>query len=336
MAPDRPLTLLGEDENNYEATSANRRTIVKIDKRAVKPGAVIGPCLKAYKHQIEGWRRSTDLLSNLTAPLLDAREETEKLIRARMEAKWVDKPENIPGSVTNSLRRSAGTNYQGLVSYALALYLLEAGSAWYLQHPVPKELREALAINFTAGIPLSEPEEGGSPSVEADDAEVGDGDDFSVFRVQPDVDILLRNASWEDQQGQAEPVMLLSVKTSLVDRAGMAARWKTYFDQVTHPCPLLHKPGCAYSRLGITMENADRYDIHHGIVTANIYKYNFHDVRYKKGELSSGQTRSNTYMFDHKLTTRDDDLAETPEDWRQLPHVVDVLETLSRRHGLPN
>ena len=83
------------------------------------------------------------------------------------------------------------------------------------------------------------------------------------------------------------------------------------------------------------MANHDKYEIQHGIVTANIYKINFHDERYKKGELSSGQTRSNTYMFDLKLTTRDDGVAETPPDWRQFGETAQVLIDLSRRHSLP-
>jgi hypothetical protein len=51
-------------------------------------------------------------------------------------------------------------------------------------------------------------------------------------------------------------------------------------------------------------------------VTANIYKINFHDVRHHVGELSSKQTQSNTYMFELKLTTRNDGIATTPRDWK--------------------
>ena len=83
------------------------------------------------------------------------------------------------------------------------------------------------------------------------------------------------------------------------------------------------------------MQNPDRYDIRHGIVTANIYKIQFHDERYKKGELSSGQTRSNTYMFELKLTTRNDGLAETPPDWRQFEYVADLIREISAQHSLP-
>ena len=38
--------------------------------------------------------------------------------------------------------------------YALAVYLSQVDSCWYLQHPVPKEFREALAIVFDANVDL--------------------------------------------------------------------------------------------------------------------------------------------------------------------------------------
>jgi hypothetical protein len=116
----------------------------------------------------------------------------------------------------------------------------------------------------------------------------------------------------------------------------MAARWKIYFDLATHPCPHVGEKGCAYERLGISMGNPDRYEITHGIVTANIYKYQFRVERYRRGELDSRQTQSNTYMFDLKLTTRSDSEATTPADWHQFTHIARVLRDLSRKHGLPD
>lgn len=305
----------------------NLAVISRIEKRAEAADGVLGPCLRAYGDQVSQATDPLELLSNLTAPLLAAFEETRLSIERRMQQKWENDPDRVQGSVTNSLRRSAGTNYQALVTYALSRYLLAVGSAWYVQHPVPKDLQQALAIVFGAGIT--------DVDMAGDDADNKEGSSVSSeYVVAPDVDILLRNAAWVEQ-GAAEPVVLLSVKTSLADRAGMAARWKTYFDQATQPCPHSHKPGCAYTRLGISMPNAGRFSITHGIVTANIYKINFHDRKYQVGELSSGQTRSNTYMFDLRLTTRDDGIALTPSDWSQFPTIVETLVDLSRRHGLP-
>lgn len=322
-----------------KARKANRATSRSIEKRADKANAVLGPGLRLFNSYFKGRSYNPlDLLDNLTRWLLEARDETEALIRANMAARWSKEPDRIPSSVANSLKRSAGTNYQALVSYALAKFLYEVDSAWYLRAPVPAEFRESLAVTFTAGIqevPEDQLNVSDSGSEDLSSAGESASSHSSTARVQPDVDVLLRNAGWQPTTGVAEPVVLLSVKTSLADRGGQAARWKIYFDLATRPCPHLELMGCAYQKLGIKMENADRYNITHGIVTANIYKYRFHDERYHEGELNTGQTRSNTYMFGLKLTTRNDAKANTPPDWRQFPYIVDVLNSLSVQYSLP-
>lgn len=320
----------------HEAAAAqNQRLITAIQRRADAADGVLGPCLRAYQARVEKYADPHELLHDLTAPLLAGWEETLALIRARMELRWAGNPEQIQRSIVNSLRRSAGTNYQGLVSYALARYLIAAESAWSVQHPVPGDFKRAVAIVFGSATTLAPQDD------HVDEGEFADaglleptpaGQDEEIV-VQPDVDILLRNQGWIGQG--PEPVVLLSLKTSLVDRAGMAARWKIYFDLATRPCPHIGLDGCAYHHLGIRMDNADRYSILHGIVTANIYKIQFHDERYRVGELGSAQTRSNTYMFDLKLTTRDDGIAITPESWRQLPALGPVLRELSSQAGIP-
>lgn len=325
-----------------KALAANQALINIIEKKSRGKSEVSGPIIRDFKAHFENSiHQPIDLLNDLTRWLIGARKETESLIRANMEEKWSKRQEleRIPSSVANSLRRSAGTNYQLLISYALARFLAATNSAWYVQKPVPKEFAESLSITFTAGIDIEPTEELVDQEqevlVEQHTTSTNDVGKYSVARVQPDVDILLRNASWKNQPNLAEPVILLSVKTSLVDRGGQAARWKIYFDLATHPCP--HKEqfkDCAYDQLGISMENADSYHITHGIVTANIYKYSFHDSKYHTGELASGQTRSNTYMFELKLTTRNDGKARTPSDWRQFPHIKILLDDISKKYSL--
>lgn len=293
------------------AKQRNFAVMKHIERRAALDNAVLGPCLQAYEAHLESLTepKVADYVGNLTRWLLEAKETTEKMIQAAMQKKWAHDPDRIWSSVTNSLRRSAGTNYQSLVSYALARYLHDTDAAWYVQYPVPRKFREALAINF--GLPA---QDGVSPG--------------AIVTVQPDVDILLRNSHWTPKQGKREPILLLSVKTSLVDRAGMAARWKTYFDAATTLCE-----DCG-TKMGIHLQDADTFEVNHGIVTANIYKYFFHDKSYQKGELESGQTKSNTYMFELKFTTRNDGLAVTPKDWMQFERIVAVLENIARKHGL--
>jgi hypothetical protein len=327
------------------ARDYNANLIKRLEIRAFsKDDARFGPCLKRY---LERYKQKPyepiDLLSNLTEPLLDALKETNAVIRKSMIAKWEGKPDaanQTERSVANSLRRTAGTNYQGLVSYALARFLLEKDSAWYVSHPVPKEFQQALIIAFTGGIPVQQEED----EIDTDEGitvehpeEKNYDNTSSAATVKPDVDVLLRNYTWQPRKDVAEPIVILSLKTSLVDRAGMAARWKIYFDLATQPCCHQEEEDCAYRRLGIQMENANQYAIHHGIVTANIYKLNYSDPRYQVGELTSGQTQSNTYMFKRglKLTTRDDSIAITPDDWKQFPHIATILKNLSRDYKLP-
>jgi hypothetical protein len=89
-----------------------------------------------------------------------------------------------------------------------------------------------------------------------------------------------------------------------------------------------------YRKLGIQMDNAHLYDIRHGIITANIYSMGNADLDYREGgELNNQQTRSNTYMFNLKLTTRDDEKAKTPADWKQFEYIAEFLDDISRECG---
>lgn len=208
------------------AKESNVKLIKKIEGRTEKDNSVLAPCLNEYKSRVAA-SNPVELLHNLTEPLLSAYEETRQSIVKRFMKQWDGDLVKVNSSVANSLRRSAGTNYQALLSFALAKYFNAVKSHWYLAHPVPKEFRKALAITFAAGV---------EESVGEDDSSSN-----SAYTIQPDVDILLRNASWPKSNSEAEPLVLLSVKTSLVDRDGMAARWKTYFDLATHPCIHLDK-----------------------------------------------------------------------------------------------
>ena len=327
-----------------QALEANRSTLWRLEQRAARTGVLL-PTLSAYKQRTAGSENPAALLHDLTGALLAAFDETRQLIEDRMSARYPEDEIAAGRAVTNSLRRSAGTNYQSLVTFAIASYLVKGESTWAVAHPVPKEFLSALVINFDAVAEISNdaqeaPVDGqtvGNPGL-TDPAPAREEDEeplSEAFVIQPDVDILLRNLAWSHQRGSSEPILLLSAKTSLVDRAGQAARWKLYFDLASNPCPCEDCEGCVYKKLGISMKNADAYDIEHGIVTANIYKYWFRDKRYRKGELASAQTRSNTGMFDLRLTTRDDEEAETPPGWRQLDVLPDVLSKLSKRHALP-
>jgi hypothetical protein len=337
MAGQEPLTPPSPTE---PALAANRGTLWRLEQRAAKTGVLL-PTLSAYKARTANSKNPAALLDNLTGALLAAFDETRQIIEDRMRARYPGDEIAASRAVTNSLRRSAGTNYQSLVTYAIASYLVKVGSAWAVAQPVPKEFLSTLVISFDAVASVSndtqDAENEAMPDLDAESTPANENDEeplTEAFVIKPDVDILLRNLAWQ-RDGSPEPVLLLSAKTSLVDRAGQAARWKLYFDLASNPCPCEDCKGCVYKKLGISMKNAAAYDIEHDIVTANIYKYWFRDKRYRKGELASAQTRSNTGMFDLRLTTRDDEEAETPPGWRQLDVLPEVICTLSERHRLP-
>lgn len=293
------------------ASDNNHRLMTEIALRAAPADHVLHACLQSYTRWVlendlaplEG-RQST--LTNLTHHLISTFAVTERAIRERMTARWQGDPDaarKIESSVTNSLRRSAGTNYQALVSYAIAHTLENLQSDWYVVHPVPTDFGRSLSIRFGAATEAAEDEE----------AE----DDASVV-VKPDLDILLRNASWDASEGNPEPVLVLSVKTSLADRAGSAARWKTYFDLVTQPCEHACESTCAYRRLGISLAESPNVSITHGIVTANIYKMNSDPYFAQYGELRSNQAKANTFMFDLRFTTRDQEEDVMAPGWSSL------------------
>lgn len=309
--PRRHATLGGRDL----ADANNRANVANIERRAEPADAVLHACLASYRQSLAD---CPDLhpLSNLTHHLVSTVEGTAAAIRTRMEIKWAGHAEaaqRVESSVTNSLRRSAGTNYQSLVSYAISRWLLASRSSWYVTFPVPVDWGRSLAIKFTGGVEGVE-----SDTLVKDDEFSAFAEEGSAVVVKPDLDVLLRNAVWDPASGDPEPVLVLSVKTSLADRAGSAARWKTYFDLVTQPCEHVCEPTCAYRRLGIELANTPNIAIVHGIVTANIYKINSDPYFARWGELRTNQARSNTFMFDLRFTTRDDNEDVMAPGWSSL------------------
>lgn len=293
------------------AQQRNQALVDSTDARALKDDAVLAPVLALYNQRLAA---GADPLRNLTGALLDGFAETREGIRRRMTAKYAGQPDAVAAAeraITNSQRRSGGTNYQSLLGYAYAKQLVAENSAWYLSRPVPKEFTESLVIRHT-------------------------GQGSQEFRVKPDLDMLFRNAGWQPRDGQDfEPVLLLSAKTSIADRGGMAARWKMYFDLLTKPCCLRDDPACSWRTLGFTFEQPIPFVVTQGIVTANIYKVQSDQRFATRGELMTEQCISNTFMFDMKITTRNDDVADEPEGWADAWAAIHWLAETSVEFELP-
>ncbi|WP_404937286.1 BsaWI family type II restriction enzyme [Pseudomonas sp. JDS08PS003] len=193
----------------------------------------------------------------------------------------------------NAIKRSAGTNFQGLCEYAIIQWLKTTNMPFNIGPNAPKSMKNELTI-------YGEDADGGS------------------FSVEPDIDISL----WLEDENPISPVIFISAKTSLVDRAGQAARWKMYLD--LHQTSCMHIKSvtdCPINRTNIRIRT--QHPITHSIVTANIYKI---DSTQPFGELESGQCRNNTYMFKHKYTTRNDSIERRPQSWKSFSEFPELVK----------
>lgn len=198
-------------------------------------------------------------------------------------------------SAINSIKRSAGTNYQGLCEYAIIQWLKSTNLPFHIGPNAPKSMKDELTI-------------------------FGRDADSGEFSVEPDIDISL----WLDNKDENSPIIFVSAKTSLVDRAGQAARWKMYLDMHQTACPHINNiHDCPINRTEIKIKT--KHPITHCIVTANIYKI---DTTQPHGELESGQCRNNTYMFKHKYTTRNDSIEIRPPSWKSFSDITDLVKSV--------
>lgn len=193
----------------------------------------------------------------------------------------------------NAVKRSAGTNFQGLCEYGILCWLQTTNLPISIGPNAPGAMKDELTIYGR-------------------DADAGE------FKVEPDIDISL----WVPDGNKQSPIIFVSAKTSLVDRAGQAARWKLYLDLHQTACQhIKNVPDCPIHRTEIKIKT--EHPIVHSIVTANIYKI---DTTQPHGELESGQCRNNTYMFRHKYTTRNDMREVRPPAWKSFAEFPSLVE----------
>lgn len=199
----------------------------------------------------------------------------------------------------NAVKRSAGTNFQGLCEYGILRWLQTTDLPISIGPNAPKGMKEELTIYGR-------------------DADAGE------FKVEPDIDISL----WVPDGNKQSPIIFVSAKTSLVDRAGQAARWKLYLDLHQTACRHMKDVlDCPIHRTEVKIKT--EHPIYHSIVTANIYKI---DTTQPHGELESGQCRNNTYMFKHKYTTRNDAREVRPPAWRSFAEFPSLVEDVFGRY----
>lgn len=256
----------------------------------------LSPCLIAYDNEVtlriqqgcpEPYKTAMSSLTRIFTGTLNA-----VLEQIRLSGK-------VGIAAQNAVKRSAGTNFQGLCEYAVLQWLQTTDLPILVGPNAPPSMKDELTIyGYDA-----------------------DGGEFSV---EPDIDICL----WVENGDPASPIIFLSAKTSLVDRAGQAARWKLYLDMHQTTCTHMRAvPDCPINRTRINIRT--QHQIKHCIVTANIYKI---ETTQPQGELHSGQCRNNTYMFKHKYTTRDDPREYRPQSWRSFTEFPTLVEETFRAY----
>lgn len=177
-------------------------------------------------------------------------------------------------SKQQAIKQAAGMNYQGLLE-------------WYLHKWL--ESTTLHSLNVYCALPkMIQPE-----------FTITAYDEGGVLCILPDIDICI----WDDVTDRTSPVIMLSAKSSLRDRAGSAARWKNELTTLGIQRPYVY-----------------------ALVTAN------NDTEI--GELDRDQCRKNTYMFEHKFTTRDDEQQVMFPGWKIADKLPVLVETVFN-DGIP-
>lgn len=271
------------------ASRAKRLVKLKLRDRLV-------PCLDAYDDIVTALRKQGD-----HAPEKSSMDYLTSILRGTYQTvlAQIGASGKTGINATNAVKRSAGTNFQGLCEYAVLKWLDTTDLPICIGPNAPKSMREELTI-------------------------FGKDADSGEFSVEPDIDISL----WIPNDDAKSPLIFVSAKTSLVDRAGQAARWKLYLDLHQTSCEHTKRvPDCPIHRTSIRVKTL--HPIIHSIVTANIYKI---DTTQPGGELTSGQCRNNTYMFRHKYTTRNDKQEVRPESWKGFSAFPGLVESTFRTY----
>lgn len=267
----------------------SRTCILKRESELKKRERLL-PCIEMYDSKIIELRKK-----GTAKPEVDAMSYITSILRCTYSdvLKQISAAGKSGISAINAIKRSAGTNYQGLCEYALIQWLKSEQIPFHIGPNAPKKMKDELTI-------------------------YGDDSDGGSFSVEPDIDISL----WLENDDTTSPIIFISAKTSLVDRAGQAARWKMYLDLHQTTCPHVKNiSDCPINRTKVKIKT--EHPITHAIVTANIYKI---DSTLPHGELSTGQCRNNTYMFKHKYSTRNDDVEIRPSSWSSFAEITNMIE----------
>lgn len=275
-------------EQARELRERRRRLLLKRERLA--------PAIRAYDAVVEALEAR-----GIHDPAAQALEEITGIFRGSYNEvlSQIEASGKTGIQAQNAIKRSAGTNFQGVCEYAVSRWLDTSDLPVAINTNAPKAMQDELTIH---GV-----------------------DNGVAFSVQPDIDMCL----WVPDQRDDTPIIFVSAKSSLVDRAGQAARWKMYLDMNQTNCQFIPQVSdCPVRKTKVQLQSRRR--IYHCIVTANIYKI---DTTHPQGELASGQCRNNTFMFEHRYTTRNDPAEERPTGWLGFNEFPDLIESIFRPYA---
>lgn len=257
--------------------------------------ALLAPELQSYTDLIEAMLKHghEDAFRSGLGHLTDIHRKTYTEV---LDVQKKLKPHHDAKSHRGAIMNISGNNFQSLCEFAINSWLEFVDSPVCVQRNLPKEMKDEFKI-------------------------FGISNDGEIVVVTPDVDLVLWIPGLADS-----PVIVISAKTSLKDRAGQAARWKDVFNIIQRAG---FSPEEQIEKLGYYMES--RREMHHCLVTANIYR----PTDKPEGELGTNQCRSNTFMFENKYTTRRDKAECRPKGWESFDQFPLLVDKVFAKYGHP-
>ncbi|MHA1506713.1 MAG: BsaWI family type II restriction enzyme [Candidatus Asgardarchaeia archaeon] len=200
------------------------------------------PTIKAFddriKHFSSGGLSEKDalitILDYITEIMRGSEADVEKIIQRRIEEGKIKDTSQTRVAV-------AGSNFQGIIAYALIKNILIENIPPLLVVLRPKQSRYRKTLEKYTKILV-----GGEVQ-------------------KPDVDIMVYDPLREDK-----PVIVYSCKTSLRERAGQTYRWKLLYDMATTKCKFIEESEeCPINKYDIKFEGEREVLV--GFITADFY-----------------------------------------------------------------
>ncbi len=217
---------------------------LKENLNKLKRRGYLKPTIKKYEEKVdklikEGIADSEAharilVLDYLTEIMRESQGEVEKIIEEKLKRGLISDPSQTRVAV-------AGSNFQGLVAYALIQNVLSGNIPGVIIALRPKQSKYREVLERYTLIMV--------------------GDEYQ----KPDVDILMFDPTIEEK-----PVIIYSCKTSLRERAGQTYKWKLLYEMATTKCKyIVQSDECPIKRYKISFNGKRKVLV--GFITADFY-----------------------------------------------------------------